>query len=293
MLLLIAVSAFLTVILAVIALGRRSPSAIDERITALASRDQRALTIDAPIRPARTISSPARSAIGMIRAVLPDRWYHRVERALREGGDPVDPGLFLLLWVAIALPCVIVGGLLLGARGFALGAAIGFLGPLLWLRRVGKNRRARISRALPDAIDLLVACVEAGLGIEAALIRVGEVTDGPLGEELRRTLGEISVGRARQEALLDLGARTGVADLDGFLRPVVQGERAGVSIGSALRVQAEALRERRRQRAKEKAEKLPAKMVIPMTLFFLPCVMIIGFAPAAFELIKIFRGLGF
>src|SRR6202043_1075278 len=97
----------------------------------------------------------------------------------------------------------------LGPPGLLLGLLVSLL-PYLRLRRQVRSRQGRIARALPDAIDLLVACVEAGLGLDAALVRVSEAIDGPLAEEIRLTTGEIAVGRSRQEALLDLGTRTGV-----------------------------------------------------------------------------------
>src|SRR5206468_3948214 len=139
-----------------------------------------------------------------------------------------------------------------------------------------------------DAIDLLVTCVEAGLGLDAALVRVGEMSEGPLGEEISRSLRQIAVGRPRHEALLDLGIRPGVPELDGIIRPIVQAERSGVSIGTALRVQSESLRTRRYQRAQESARKIPPKMAIANILFFLPAVLLISVAPAAFQFAEFF-----
>ncbi len=122
--------------------------------------------------------------------------------------------------------------------------------------------------------------MEAGLGLDAALVRVAEATEEPLGEEIARTVREIAVGRPRHEALLDLGTRTGVRDLIGFVRPIVQAERSGVSIATALRVQADDLRVRRRQRAEEAARKIPVKMVIVTAIFFIPATLIVTVAPA-------------
>jgi tight adherence protein C len=292
MLPLIALSAFLTVLIAVLAFAQRSPNPLDARVEALGRSTGGVAPPSGLLLSDRRLSPLSRGAVQIIRSLLPGRWFERLRRSLIAAGDPIDPGLFLLLWVTIGGGMAILGAVLLGARGLVLLGVLGSLLPLMWLRRTARHRRQRIVRALPDAMDLLVVCVEAGLGLDAAMIRVGEATEGPLGAEIRLTLAEISVGRPRQEALLELGTRSGVADLDGFLRPVIQAERAGVSIGEALRVQAESLRERRRQRARESAEKIPAKMTIPMVAFFLPTIMLVAVAPAVLTLSKVFAGLG-
>jgi tight adherence protein C len=223
----------------------------------------------------------------VVTQVLPRASLQRVERLLVAAGEPIDIGLFLLLWAA-----AFVGGILLGLF-FSPWAALtfGFLGaylPLLWLRRAVDTRRRQITRETPDAVDLLVTCVESGLGLDASLIRVGEASSGPLGDEINRALREISVGRPRQEALLDLAVRTGVSDLEGVIRPIIQAERSGVSIGGALRIQADALRVRRRQRAQENAQRIPAKMTLVIATFFIPAVMLVAIAPAVFRLIDFF-----
>jgi len=203
-------------------------------------------------------------------------------------GEPLDIGFFVLLWVLAAAGGVFVGLLLAVWWSALVFGGLGVYLPLFWLRRLADNRRKAISRALPDAIDMLVTCVEAGLGLDAALVRVGEATDGPLAAEIERTMQEIAIGRSRQEALLDLGTRPGVRELDSLIRPVVQAERSGVSIGTALRVQADDLRVRRRQRAQETAQKIAPKMTMAIILFFVPAVMLVSVAPAMFSLIDFF-----
>lgn len=286
MLLYIGFTSFATIALVVIAVLRRPPNPVRARAHAL-GREATGLLFpptDEPFK-SRIVIPVARGAAAALLSALPHRWLRRLERMLIQAGEPVDLGLFVLLWGLAVLGGGAAGTLFWGARGLLLLGAAGLIVPFWWLRSAVRRRHRRITQALPDAIDLLVTCVEAGLGLDAALIRVGEATEGPLGEEISATLRQIAVGRPRQEALLDLGTRSGVADFEGFIRPIVQAERSGVSIGGALRVQAESMRVRRRQRAEEFAQKMPVKMTLPIALFFIPAVLLIGVGPALFSFV--------
>lgn len=284
MLLLIALTSCATIALGVIALAQRPPNPARARARALGDE---AGALEPPADQPFT-SRVIRPIADKLLKSLPHRWLQRLEKMLVAAGEPVDPGLFVLLWAIIGFGAAGWSMLRFGLIGLLLGGGLGFGLPYLWLRRMVSRRRNKITRALPDAIDLLVTCVEAGLGLDAALIRVGDMTAGPLGAEIQRTLREIAVGRPRQEALLDLAIRPAVPDLDNVIRPIVQAERSGVSIGNALRVQAEALRTRRRQRAQDAAHKIPAKMAMVIAAFFIPTVMLIAVAPAVFSLVKFF-----
>jgi tight adherence protein C len=282
MLTLIAFTSFAAITLSVIAIAQRPPHPARSRVRALGGNANAALPATGRSLGERLLLL-GRAALRPVLALLPHRWLDRLERALIAAGEPLDLGQFVLLWGLAGMAAAMAGGLLLGSRGVVLFGAAGFVLPVWWLRRMVNKRRRRITLALPDAIDLLVTCVEAGLGLDAALIRVAEATEGPLGEEIGITVREIAVGRPRQEALLDLGRRSGVRDLDGFLRPIIQAERSGVSIGTTLRVQAAAMRVRRRQRATEAAQKLPVKMTLPIALFLLPSVLVVSLGPALFS----------
>jgi tight adherence protein C len=291
MLALIALTSFLTIVLAVIALAQRPDNPLVARLDALGADPNARTAETSHLRSQRQLTPAFTAAVQLISGLFPKRWYQRLEGTLTAAGNPIDAGRFLLLWVLLFAGAMALGWLGFSLRGAIVGAAIGGFGPPLWLRHAARTRRKAISRAVPDAIDLLVACVEAGLGIDAAFIRVGEATDGPLGVELRRTLAEISVGRPRQEALRELGERADVEELLVFLRPVVQAERTGVAIADALRVEAEGLRERRRQRAQEAAQKVPAKATLPMVFFFLPAIMLMGIAPIVYTAGRLLSGL--
>jgi tight adherence protein C len=285
--LLIALTTCATITLAVIALLQRPPNPVRERARALGREtDGAARPGDLPFS-TRVMQPMTRGLIHALLALLPGHWLRKLDRKLIAAGEPVDLGLFILLWLLVGLGSAAGGALWLGPSGLVVFGIAGFAAPYLWLRRRVQRRQRRIINALPDAIDLLVTCVESGLGLDAALIRLGEVTEGPLGDELSATLRQIAMGRPRQEALAELGERSGVTDLDRVIRPIVQAERGGVSIGAALRVQAEGLRLRRRQRAQELAQKLPVKMTLPITLFFLPAMLIIGIGPAIFSFIDL------
>jgi tight adherence protein C len=258
----------------------RPPTPVQVRAQAL-GRDQ-----SGPQRPVddpfstRVVIPMARGAANTLVKLLPTHWMRRLDRMLVAAGEPIDLGLFVLLWATIVVAAGGIGAFFLDPRWALVLALAGFVLPYLWLRRRTRRRRRQISNALPDAIDLLVTCVEAGLGLDASLMRVSEATEGPLGDEIALALRQIAVGRPRQEALLELGERPGVPDLDGFIRPIVQAERSGVSIGATLRVQAESIRVRRRQRAQEHAQKMPVKMTVPIAIFLIPAVLIIGIGPA-------------
>jgi tight adherence protein C len=162
--------------------------------------------------------------------------------------------------------------------GIAIGSILGFMLPELWLSRQIAARQKAITRALPDALDLLVISVGAGLGFDAALARVVAKSDNPLTRELNRVMQEMRVGRARRDALKDLIARTEVPDLTNFVSALIQAETLGVSVTQVLTVQADQMRVLRRQRAEELAQQAPLKMLFPLMAFIFPtlCLMILG-----------------
>ena len=159
-----------------------------------------------------------------------------------------------------------------------IGAAFGWFGPELLLRSKTQARQKQIQRALPDALDLLVISVEAGLGFDAAIQRLVEKKDDALSGEFARVLAEMRVGRSRRDALKDMLQRTQVPDLNNFVGAILQAEQLGVSVTRVLTVQAEQMRVVRRQRAEEKAAQLQLKLIFPLAIFIFPalCVVIMG-----------------
>ncbi len=171
----------------------------------------------------------------------------------------------------------------------ALSLFLGAVLPDLILSRLIASRKERIQLALPDALDLTVVCVEAGLGLDQSLLRVGRELALPhpdLSDELRLTNLEMNMGRSRADSLRNLGRRTEVDDLKALCAVPIQTDRFGTSVGQALRVYAESLRTRRRQRAEEKAAKLGVKMIPPLVLFIFPAVFVVIVGPAVIAIIR-------
>jgi tight adherence protein C len=158
---------------------------------------------------------------------------------------------------------------------------LGFMAPRVWLSNRVRHRQKVILKSLPDAFDLITTCVEAGLGLDAALAKVAEKVEGPFAEELLITLKEVSLGKLRRDALKEMGERTGVPDLTMFINAVIQAETMGTSIAAVLRVQAEQMRTRRRQRAEQQAYQAPVKMIFPLALCIFPTLFIVILGPAA------------
>jgi len=175
--------------------------------------------------------------------------------------------------------------------GLALvAAAIGYVVPAMWLARIAKKRQHRIQLSLPDALDLLVVSVEAGLGLDQAMARVGQelaLVHPELSGELRLVNLELLAGRGRADALKNLADRTGVEDLRSLVAMLVQTDKFGTSVANSLRVYSETLRTKRRQRAEEAAAKTGVKMVFPLVLCIFPAVWVVTIGPAAIKFIRV------
>lgn len=165
-----------------------------------------------------------------------------------------------------------------------LFTVIGFFFPQLWLQGRINSRQTEVRKALPDALDLLTICVEAGLGFDAAMSKVAEKWDNELSLMFGRTIREVQLGKTQREALRDMADRIGLPELTSFVAAVIQSQQLGVSLAKVLRIQSDQLRMKRRQFAEELAHKAPVKMIIPMALLTFPSIMIILMAPAAFQI---------
>ena len=223
-----------------------------------------------------------------------------LERKLVLAGRPTNWPLERVLAAKVALAGV---GLLLLALRVAAGADIGATGlmaaftlllyftPDVVLTARASERQREILYALPDSLDQMTICMEAGLGFDAAIARASQSNVGPLAQELIHTMQEVQVGVGRRDALRALADRNNAPDLRHFVTAILQAEHYGVPIAAVLRDQATELRTKRRQRAEEAARKLPLKLLFPLVLFILPPLFIILIGPAALRLSESFSGL--
>jgi len=167
---------------------------------------------------------------------------------------------------------------------------LGYIGPSFYLDRRVNTRKGAISRALPDALDLMVVCVEAGLGLDQAISRVGEEIKRPhpaLSDELNLLAMELRTGVSRQEALRNFAHRTDMEEVRNLVALLVQTDRFGTSIGQALRVHSDAMRSTRRLRAEELAAKLPVKLLFPLIFFIFPSMFIVLLGPASIQMVRV------
>jgi tight adherence protein C len=169
-------------------------------------------------------------------------------------------------------------------------AALGYVLPAVILARLAKKRQHKMRLGLPDALDLLVVSVEAGLGLDQAIQRVGQelsYAHPDLCDELRLINLELRAGKARADALHNLGERTGVEDITSLVAMLVQTDKFGTSVAQSLRVHSETVRTKRRQRAEEAAAKTGVKMVFPLVFCIFPAIWVVTIGPAAIKFIKI------
>jgi len=217
---------------------------------------------------------------------------NRLELAGRPGN--LTPEDFVAVRLVAAALLAAVGfllGLLLANPVYLVislvaGAILGYYAPALWLKQKVDQRRNEIQKGLPEALDLLVICVDAGLGFDASLARVTDKFKNALSDLLSKALREVSLGRPRLEALDEMGRNSGVEDLHNFMQAVIQSEQFGTGIGKILRIQADEMRRKRRQRAQERGAQATLKMMLPMVGCIFPTLWIILLGPAVLILMR-------
>lgn len=250
-----------------------------------------------------TIAAPTRSSgLGALaRRFTRAVFIARLERYLTVAGRPPAWPLERLIVAKFALggTGALVGAWYVsttpGLRSVLMAAAVtvvAYFAPELLLYSRGKERQKLIQLELPDTLDQMTIAVEAGLGFESAMARAGKNGKGPLAQELVRTLQDIQVGQSRREAYLAMADRTTVTDLRRFIRAVVQADVYGTALGDVLRTQAHQMRLKRRQRAEEKAMKIPVKVIFPLILCILPTLFIVLLGPAVIDIMDAFSGGG-
>lgn len=198
-------------------------------------------------------------------------------------------GAKMLLPVAFVVLVITTGWYRLNPVIALLAVAAGYLLPELWLVWRVRARQRRLRKALPDGLDLLVICLEAGLGLDQALVRVSEelsITHPDLSDELQLVNLEMRVGKTRLDALRELARRTGVEDIKALVAMLVQTERFGTSIAQSMRVHSDDLRVRRRQRAEEMSAKTMVKMVPPLVFFIFPALVVVILGPAVITIMR-------
>lgn len=286
-------------------IGLRNPTTADEM--ALQARleefSQRGETVDLEkielSRPfTERIVYPIARKLGEIAIrFTPQNALMDISKKLELAGSPasLDPTIFLasqfIVMVVFSGLIVLVfsvgqmnwptSRIALAALGFGL---LGFFFPQLWLGSKISRRQKNVRRAMPDALDLLTICVEAGLGFDAAMAKVSDKWQTELSLAFSRVIQEIQLGKLRREALRDMADRIGIPEISSFVAAVIQSESLGVSLAKVLRIQSDQMRIKRRQMAEEEAHKAPIKMLIPMGLLIFPSLLIILLTPAGIRI---------
>lgn len=161
--------------------------------------------------------------------------------------------------------------------------------PDTWLKMLMRQRQDAVRRSLPDALDMLSVCTAAGLSFDQSMLRVGQMFKTPIGYEFARVISEIEVGITRQQALRNLQIRVDISELSSFVAVILQSEVLGMSISDVLRAQAEQMRVYRQYRAKEEAQKLPAKMMVPLVFFIFPALLAVLLGPTIPSIMDVLR----
>jgi tight adherence protein C len=293
LLLLACLLVFMAIALLVVGLSMKPESVLNARMAAL--RGERpiasyATSVQSESLSVRVLGPLANSLGEKLSSLLPTKWVQALEKQLIAAGQPMTLRAYLALTVASFVLMCLFGLTMLSSGNFSgglvplMGAGIAGAGlylPKFWLSTRVKGRQKMITKSLPDAFDLITTCVEAGLGLDAALGRVAEKVEGPFSDEMAITMKEISLGKLRRDALKEMADRCQIPDLSTFITAVVQAESMGTSIATVLRVQAEQMRIRRRQRAEQQAQQAPVKMIFPLVLCIFPTLFIVILGPAA------------
>jgi len=286
------------IIVIVIALGSRKPGdTLSARLAEYSTRETPAtleeIELSMPFSE-RILAPMVRRTSGFMARLTPAQTLESTRHKLDLAGNPNNwtPSEF---FGVRAVACVALGGLIFLVLSIAnvewlqrigltvVFALLGFMLPALWLGQKIRSRKNSVIRSLPDALDLLTICVEAGLGFDQAMQKVAEKWDDELSRAFARVLHEIRLGKTRREALRELANRLDLSDVTSFVAAVIQAEQLGVSIAKVLRIQSDQMRIRRRQRAEEKAHQAPVKMLFPMVFLIFPAIWIVLLGPALLQ----------
>ncbi len=287
------------VVLIVLVLRMSKPDEISERLNLVTERELtlEELELQQPIMD-RIFIPAAKAILARLGQYGAKQSAERLRTNLQQAGNPggITPPMFVGLRVGLAL----VLGLLITVITLrtmelsqallysSIGFVLGYMLPVTWLGQQIKKRKKSITKALPDALDLLCISVEAGLAFDLALQRVTQKWDDELSREFKKVLSDIRLGRTRREALKDLGVRTGVEDVQTFTAAVIQADQLGVSMSKILRLQSDQMRQRRRQRAEEAAQQAPIKMLFPMVFLIFPALFVVILGPAVPRIMESF-----
>lgn len=301
LILLVAVMVAGTVIL--IFVGLASPSTPDDvavRLEEFASRATpltlEEIELSQPFSQ-RVIKPILQGAAHFITRFTPANTIENVRHKLELAGRPYNWGAteFFGIRVLLSVMVSVLAFLLLSVAGQSLstriigtiiGLALGYLLPAAWLGSKIRRRQDEVIKALPDALDLLTICVEAGLGFDAAMAKVAEKWDNELARAFNRVIQEIRLGKLRREALREMDRNVEVSDVTSFVAAVIQADQLGVSMAKVMRIQSEQMRIKRRQRAEEKAHKAPVKMLFPLVFLIFPAIYIVLLGPAVLVVMK-------
>lgn len=240
----------------------------------------------------RVVSPAIRGMAAFINRFAPQRNIEEMRHKLDLAGNPNNwttsdligvRGLSALVTMAlVGLPLFLVGTQIPQWLLFTgISAVLGFYLPIFWLNFKIRSRKHEILKSLPDALDLLTISVEAGLGFDAAMVKVTEKWDNELSRAFARVNAEIRLGKLRRDALRDMANRTDVTDVTNFIAAVIQADQLGVSLAKVLRIQSDQMRVKRRQRAEEQAAQAPVKMMFPLVFLIFPSIFIVLLGPAA------------
>lgn len=298
-LLILIIALVVITILVLIVIGLRSPNStdlIEQRLAEFINSGQTTtleeIELSQPFME-RVIYPVARRLGEFSLRFAPQNAIQNIARKLDMAGNPgnIDPvAFFALRFLGLPLGALL---LLIGYLGprpniisenslwfFIPASVFGFYLPDLILQAKIDRHQDVIRKAMPDALDLLTICVEAGLGFDAAMSKVAEKWDNEMGRAFGRVVREIGLGKLRREAMRDMAERLGIPEMTSFVAAVIQSEQLGVSMAQVLRIQSDQMRIMRRQRAEEKAHRAPVQMVFPMGIFIFPALCIVMMGPA-------------
>lgn len=237
----------------------------------------------------------------LVARFTPQQQLDQARKLIEQANSTQEPGMFVLMRIIYTIAMFIAGVFAFfvlkvtdptptNALLYTLGLTyLGYVQPVSSLKGKIRRRQEAFVRALPDALDLLIICVEAGLGFDQALGKVYEKWDNDLALAFGRVLKEIQLGKPRRDALRDMAERIDVADVNAFTAAVIQADQLGVSMGRILRVQSDQMRIKRRQRAQEKAQQAPVKIMIPLVFLIFPSIWVVLLGPAIIKVKNTFN----